>query len=112
MTGDLLKLACENIVKNDALVQVLTKETGELTLQALMVELVAHSRVVLHGIEPHPDGWDTMSIFRRRPACGKRSSLHVFRNTNTPMHILYYGPFFTAYHSCVKKAQPGIHLST
>jgi hypothetical protein len=38
-------LACEDIVKNDAQVQALAKEVGELTLQALTLGPVTHSRV-------------------------------------------------------------------
>lgn len=50
-------LACETIVKNDARVQALAKEVGELTLPNLMLGLVIHC---LAGIEPHQifaDGW-------------------------------------------------------
>jgi hypothetical protein len=39
-------LACEAIVKNDARVQALAKEVGELTLPNLMLGLVAHSLVL------------------------------------------------------------------
>jgi hypothetical protein len=38
-------LACETIVKNDARVQALAKEVGELTLPNLMLGLVTHSFV-------------------------------------------------------------------
>jgi hypothetical protein len=38
-------LACEDIVKNDARVQALAKEVGELTLQALTLGPVPHFRI-------------------------------------------------------------------
>jgi hypothetical protein len=42
--------ACEDIVKNDARVQELAKEVGELASQALTLGLVTHSRVVSQAL--------------------------------------------------------------
>jgi hypothetical protein len=54
--GELLE--CEDIVKNDARVQALAKEVGELTLQALMLGPVTHSRIsqALSRIRSSPMG--------------------------------------------------------
>jgi primary-amine oxidase len=92
-------LACEDIVKNDARVQALAKDVGELVLARPTIILGTHScdiQALSRTRSSLMDGrLGTMTVSHCHCACNKHSYSRVSRNMTTSMHILWYSPSLT-----------------